>query len=246
MDLIQIGQTIMRHKWVTLPIVCLTLIALFYVTALKPKPYTANVAYMLIPPNTANANNNEGNAQNNPFVRFGDLSVIVDMLTEQMSANPLHANIVKQGADPNFTVTADGDYGASPILETTGNGPSAVAAEASANIAGHAAVSLLENLQVQQGVDRGNRITMLLLQPANATLKASSVVRSAAGVLVAGGLVLAMAVSFASGLADVRRKPNQKDPRPGAPGISPMEHDPLELDGPMQLDVLQLDRYVVD
>jgi capsular polysaccharide biosynthesis protein len=227
MDLTEIVQTIWRHKRATIPVILLTLAGLAYVAVLKPKVYQAKTSYMLVnPPDPPTSQQIAADPalgklnSNNPYVRYGDLTVVVGMLADELSANSERAALIAKGADPNFEVAQDLTYGDAPILDITGYGASPAAADLSANTVGQGTIQLLNTLQKQQGVSSQYDITALPVQGTpQATLEVSSLLRTAAAVLALGVIMLFIVVSTATGMAErreERRRLAGLDPQPGS------------------------------
>ena len=111
-DLLLILRKLWRHRFITLPIIALTLFGAFYVIAVKAPVYKVSSSYVLInppPPPTADdiaRNPALGRINpNNPYTRFSDQSVIVSLLSSSLSADTARQQLVNQGADPRYTVS---------------------------------------------------------------------------------------------------------------------------------------------
>jgi hypothetical protein len=211
-------QRIWKHKLATIPVIALTVIGVAYMVVVKPKTYQAQASYLLIPPpqpptpqqiaaHPALAKLNT----NNPYVRFNDLTVIVSLLSQAASSSSTRSQLLAQGADPNYTIGPDVQFGTDPIVQITGSGPTPAAAIKSATVVGKATTQLLTTLQAQQGVSPQYMISALPLNgPARAQLQVSSLLRKAVTVLALGLIMLFLVVSTLSGI-DERRE--NKRPR---------------------------------
>ena len=103
MDLLLIVRKIWRYRFVTLPVIALTLLGAFYVIAVKAPEYKVSSSYVLInppPPPTADdiaRNPALGRINpNNPYTRFSDQSVIVSLLSSSLSTDAARQELVDQ------------------------------------------------------------------------------------------------------------------------------------------------------
>ncbi|HWF51146.1 MAG TPA: Wzz/FepE/Etk N-terminal domain-containing protein [Solirubrobacteraceae bacterium] len=243
MDLVEIMGKIWRHKLATIPVLILTVAGLAYTTVIKPKVYQAQASYLLIPPpqaptpqqiaaHPALAKVNT----NNPYVRFNDLTVIVSLLAQTETSNTTRNQLVAQGADPNYQIGPNVQFGTDPIIQITGSGPTPAAAIKSATVVGKSTIQMLTTLQAQQGVNSTYMISALpLTAPSGATLQVSSLLRTAVSVLALGVIVLFIVVSTLSGIEERReqRRPrlflgHPRRPEPDVLEVVPSEA-PVEL-----------------
>ena len=130
MDLLLIVRKIWRHKLLTVPVILLTLAGAVYVVAVKEPLYEASSSYLLISPRAAPTA--EEIARNpalakvhadNPYTRFADQSVVVDVLERSMSTESARRTLMRAGADPRYTVGSGVEFGSSvPIMQINGPG----------------------------------------------------------------------------------------------------------------------------
>ena len=161
MDLLLIARKIWRYRLVTLPVIALTLLGVFYVIAVKAPEYKVSSSYILInppPPPTADEIARDpalGRINpNNPYTRFSDQSVIVSLLSSSLSSDSARQELVKAGADPGYTVSPDLQLGySSSVVEVTGVGSTAPGAVHTAELVGAALTRELDRVQASQGVD---------------------------------------------------------------------------------------------
>jgi hypothetical protein len=201
---------------------------------IKPKVYQAQASYLLIPPpqaptpqqiaaHPALAKVNT----NNPYVRFNDLTVIVSLLAQTETSNTTRSQLVAQGADPNYQIGPNVQFGTDPIIQITGSGPTPAAAIKSATVVGKSTIQMLTTLQAQQGVNSAYMISALpLTAPSGATLQVSSLLRTAVSVLALGVIVLFIVVSTLSGIEERRQ---QRRPRLFLGHPRRVEQDVLEV-----------------
>jgi hypothetical protein len=217
MDLVAIAQSVWRYKLVTIPVILLTFVGVVYMGVLKPATYQADASYILMaPPAPPTADQIAKDPalgrinSNNPYLRFGDLSVVVDLLTQSMATDATRQALVNQGADPRYTLAPSADFGAAaPIIQISGIGSSAYSAIRSAQLVSKATIKMLSDLQRAQGTNPAYMITTLTVSaPTTALLQVSSKLRSVIAVLALGAILLFVVVSTMSGLA-ARRAPHR-------------------------------------
>ena len=94
MDLLLIARKIWRYKLATLPVIFLTLCGAVYAVAFKDPVYEAKSSYLLInPPAPPTAEEIARNPQlgrvnaDNPYTRYADQSVVVEVLTSALNSD---------------------------------------------------------------------------------------------------------------------------------------------------------------
>jgi len=215
MDLLLIARKVFRHKLITLPILALTLCGAVYVLAVKDPVYEASSSYVLInppaPPTAEQVARNPALGRirsDNPYTRFSDQGVVIDVLTRSLGSEMARRTLVKAGADPRYTVASGAGFGSSsPIVQVTGIGPSPAAAIRTANVVGHAVTGELDRMQRAKNVDSAYRISALQVEvPDDARLRASGQLRMLVGVLALGGILLFVALSITDALDNLLRE----------------------------------------
>jgi hypothetical protein len=213
MDLLMIARKIWRYRLVTLPVIALTLVGAVYSYFAKESVYEASASYVLInPPDPPSdqeiASRPELGRVNadNPYTRFSDQSVVVQVLARATSSESARQALTKAGADDRYTVEPGAEFGYStPIVEVTGVGSSPEAAIDTAEVVGHAVTEELERMQQARGVDPGYRIeSQLVNAPDDAELKASGQLRVLIAVLALGAVLLFVVVSVGDALTALR------------------------------------------
>jgi len=218
MDLLSIAETIWRHKLVTLPVILLTALGMVYVVAIKEPVYEASSSYILInPPSPPTAEQVDRNPElgrvrsDNPYTRFGDQSVVANVLARTVSKDQARRALVRAGADERYVVEPSAEFGlTAPIVQITGVGASADAAMGTARLVSKAVRQELARMQRAHGVDERYWITTQPLEsPYRAELHASGLLRSLVAVLALGVILLFVVVSVAEALGTRRvvRKP---------------------------------------
>ena len=213
MDLLKILQKIWRYRIVTLPVFALTLLGAIYVVALKDSEYAASSSYVLIsPPAPPTAEEIAADPSlgrinsDNPFTRFTDQSVVLDLLASTLSNDSARRALAQQGADDRYEVAPSGEFGfSSQLLDITGVGSTPREAVRTAELVGAALTSELSRLQASRGVDAGYRIeTQRVVAPTHAEQRVSGKLRTLVGVFALGAILLFVVVSAAEALTTMR------------------------------------------
>jgi hypothetical protein len=213
MDLLAIARKLWRYKLVTVPVVLLTLLGAAYVVSVKEPVYETSSTYILISPpapptEEAIARNPALGRVNadNPYTRFSDQSIMIEVLSSAMSSASAQRALLKAGADPRYTVAPASAFGySSPIVKVTAQGPTPVVAMASAKLVGKALTDELARMQKAKGVDSGYWIKAQQVDaPDAAQLRASGQLRMLVGVLALGAVLLFVVVSAADALTTLR------------------------------------------
>ena len=211
--LLQISLKIWRFRVVTLPVIALTVLGAFYVVAIKQPEYSATTSYVLInppaPPTPDQIAADPKLAQinsDNPFTRFTDQSVVVNLLASSLSNESARKALAQQGADPRYTVAPTGTFGYSSLLmDITGVGATPETAMTTARLVGDALSSELDRMQASRGVADRYRIRAQRVVPADhAEQRLSGKLRTLVGVFALGAILLFVVVSAAEGLNEVR------------------------------------------
>ena len=220
MALLLIARKIWRYRLVTLPVIALTLLGLFYVMAVKAPEYKVSSSYILInppPPPTADEIARDPKLArinpNNPYTRFSDQSVIVSLLSNSLSSATASQELVKAGADPGYTVSPDLQLGySSSVVEVTGVGSTPQGAVHTAELVGAALTRELDRIQASQGVDPHYMIkSQQVVAPDSPQLQISGKLRPLVGVLALGAILLLLAVSGAEALETLRAEVSNRN-----------------------------------
>jgi hypothetical protein len=234
LDLLTIVRKIWRYKLATIPVLVFTLLGAFYAVALKQPTYEAHASYLLIspppPPTEAQVAQNPALGRvnaDNPYTRYTDQSVIVQILASALTNESARQALVKEGAGDRYVVAPGASLGYStPIVDITGVGSTPQAAITSAEVVGKAAVDELERMQVAENVDSKYQIrTQQVDHPDSATLQASGQLRTLIAVLALGAILLFVVVSAADALATLRaeRRGKAKASAMAADGVVPLD-----------------------
>jgi hypothetical protein len=213
MDLLLIFRKLWRYKLATAPVIALTIVGVAYVVAVRSPVYEATGSYILInppaPPSSEQiARNPELGRINfdNPYTRFSDPTVIIDVLSRTMASKSARKELALAGAAPNWTVASAAHFGlTSPIVQISALAPSPEAATRTAKVVGHAVVGELDRMQKVEDVDERYRIKAMAVDvPDTAQLRASGQLRSLVGIVGFGAVMLFVVVSVFDALAKLQ------------------------------------------
>ena len=238
MSLLLIARKIWKYKLFTAPIMALVCVGSFYVFAVKAPTYEANSLYIFVdpppPPTDAEiaADPALGRVHaDNPYLRFSDQTILVQVLASRLSSDPAREALAKQGADPTYLAQPSPTFGfSSPILQITGTGTTAAGAVNTARLVGQAATQELDRMQAVRNVDKGYRITAEPVVTAhNATMKASGKLRALIGVFALGTILMFIAISFLDAVSTLRAERLRRRAVEEAHATGPTFAPPLTL-----------------
>jgi hypothetical protein len=213
MDLLMIVRKIWRYRLVTLPVIVVTVFGGAYAYLAKESVYEASASYVLInppdPPTDQEIARQPALGRvnaDNPYTRFTDQSVVVQVLARAATGESARQALTKAGADDRYRVEPGDEFGYStPIVEITGVGSSPGAAIRTAEVVGDGVTKELDRMQKARGVDPGYWIkTQLVNAPDNAELKASGQLRVLIAVLALGTVLLFVIVSLGDAVTTLR------------------------------------------
>lgn len=211
MDLSSLLKLLWRRKRVVIP-ATLVVGALLAVTLIVwPPPYRANSTVVLLPPLPPETGQP---SFSNPYVRFGDISVVVDVLKRIMMSDPVVEGLRGDGLHGTFTVSANVDFARGPIIDIVAEADSEADTIADIGLIGDELGRRLAALQKAQGTDRRYFITSKVVVPATkATPALSSMIRRLLVALALGiGFVIGMAVAADALAHRTRRRSQQPAP----------------------------------
>jgi hypothetical protein len=230
MDLLSIARKIWRHKLLAVPVVMLTICGAVYVIAVRDPVYEASSSYiMAYPPDPPTPEEiardpalGRTNA-NNPYTRFSDQAVMVEVLASSTANESTRRALRDAGADPRYTVKPAAEFGSAeslPIVKITAQGSTPEVAIRSAKLVGHAVSRQLQRMQEAEGVDAEYQIrTNKVDTPTRAELQASGQLRALVGVLALGTVLLFLVMSVGDALTTLRME------RSGGSAASPLAAD---------------------
>jgi hypothetical protein len=199
MDLMSLMRLMARHWRVTVPAAVFTLVAVVGAFVLKSPSYEAGASVVLFSPPLVSSGDDaapipQGTGEN-PFTRYGDLSVVADIVARKMNGEDIAAELKAEGVS-GYTVVAN-KLQRGPVIDVTGTGPNPAAAIGSAKAAVAKFESVLADLQVAEGADPNYLITSAPVEPPDtAVAQVGSTVSTGIALLALGGLgTLGLAVA---------------------------------------------------
>lgn len=204
-----IFRALWRHKIISLLVGVLTIAGAVYTVALSEPVYEASASYAFFNPPGApsqSAINRDPSlaeiSPDNPYTRFADQSVVVEILARSVNSPPARRALVAAGADKRYTVVPSRRFGSgSPIAEVTGVGTTPERALATMQIVGDALEARLREIQEQEFVNERYLIRAVRVEATDqARLRVSSRLRSLVAVLGLGTFLLFVLVSVADAI----------------------------------------------
>jgi hypothetical protein len=240
MDLLLIVTRIWRHKFITVPVILLTLVGAGYVASIKKPVYKVSASYLLVnppaPPTSQQIAADPKLAHvhaDNPYTRFGNQPVMIDVLSRTVSTPAARQKLLTQGADPSYAVESATTFGfATPVLQITAAGTTPQLASRTATLVSQAVLAELDRLQEKAQVDAPYRITAQLLEPPTAPFpQASGKVRSLVAVLAVGVIALFSLISVADALGAIRQQRRRVTDDVIAPAPDRVSPQPISTNG---------------
>jgi hypothetical protein len=198
MDLMSLVRLMVRHWRVTGPAAALTLLLAVAAFMLASPSYSAGASVVLFsPPDAPEADSPGANPSvgENPFARYGDLSVVADLVARTMNSDAERAELLAQGVTGYEVVANRLQRG--PVVDVTGTGPNPAAAVDSAQAVIDEFDSVLSEMQKAESADPAYFITSAPVEPPEtAVAQVGSTVRTAIAAIAVGGLgTLGLAVA---------------------------------------------------
>jgi hypothetical protein len=239
-DFFSIGGTLWRHKWVSIPLVLLTLLGMAYVLALKPPTYAAKADILLTDPPAAPTEFQISQDPSlakmyNPLANLTSLTYVAEVLINTVTAPAAKAELTQAGAS-GYQVVLDNasQSNVPPAIDVAATGRKPRTAMRSAQLVAAAISSELVQLQASQHVQGKYMITAVeYVTPSSAT-KSSGNLETAAGVAAIGLILLLVTVSIAQGHAEQKNSRSRQERRSDYPAgsarrreMQPSDNDPL-------------------
>jgi uncharacterized membrane protein len=225
MDLFSIFGTLWRHKWVSIPVVLLTLAGMAYVLALRPPTYEAKADILLTNPPAAptafQISQDPSLAKmNNPLANLGSLTYVAEVLINTVTAPAAQAGLLQEGVKAYQVILDNASQSnVPPAIDVVATRRKPQAAMRSAQLVATAISSELVQLQASQNVQNKDMITAVEYVTPSSAAKSTGTVETTAGVAAIGLILLLVAVSIAQGRAEQKnrraRQEGQSDYREG-------------------------------
>lgn len=236
MDIYSLLRALWRFKITSLLIIVLTLAAGAAIVKITPPMYVGASSYLLIappsPPTDIQLKADPSLRQehyDNPFLRYGNTGVIVDVVAQAVSSQEEQQSIVAAGGDPNYTVSQRLTLGvASPIIDISVSTKSQALVNKTLDLVSAAMLKELHNVQASEHVDEQWMFTTRLIErPKAASRIYHGTLRALVGVLGAGVIILVVMLALRMTLSASRESKN-----PGPGGLNPADKSTRETDGP--------------
>ncbi|VXB00033.1 Lipopolysaccharide biosynthesis protein [Arthrobacter sp. 9AX] len=205
MDPLSIITTLWRHKWVTLPVVLLTIAACAYTYFFAPRTYEAHVSYALAAPKVPSSMELEKDPElaklnsDNPYLRSYDSSLLAQVVITKLSDPAYVAQLKEAGFGTDFKITPVSSLGMG-LVTVSAASTSESGAVATARLIGEQFASTLNSVQKVNGADDRYLYTPIqVLGPGPAQELFSNRLRSLIMVGIAGSILLFGSVSLARG-----------------------------------------------
>lgn len=219
MDMFSIAGAIWRHKYATIPVMLLTVLGLFYVLEIQAPTYQSTADVLLLAPkpgpNAAQIQADPSLAKinaNNPYLDYGNLILVADVVIDAANAPSSQQVLASAGVQPGYQVALSTAVDNPAVIQVTGSGSSAPAAIRSAQLVAGQVSSTLRQLQAAKDVNPSYMITAdEFVKPQQASKTISGKLRTSAGFLALGVLLLLVAVSIAESVAKRRQDQGGQD-----------------------------------
>jgi hypothetical protein len=177
-----------HHPRVVGSVALLSLLGLVGIVYVSPPTYRASAAVVLLNPPavpTATAARPDIPAQyQNPYVRFGDLSEVVDNLVRITDSQEVKASLKSKGLQGTFTIAANRDFYRGPIVDVASESAAKADAINDTKLLIKEIQDELVALQTQQGTDPAYFIRAELVVGAD---RATTVFSGTLRLLIAAG-----------------------------------------------------------
>ena len=210
MDLLSLYRLLLRRKLVIIPMLVLSALAIVYAYTSAPPLYRSTGALALANPAMPSTSEPGATApvgSDNPYYRYSDLSVIVDILTRQVSSPTAGDAMTAKGLTGTYVVGSSAALSRGPILDVTTEAPSEEAAAKSAGIVLAEIKHQLKDLQDRENTAKKYQIFAIEVeQPQPGTKVFSGTLRRLLMVIVLAGAATLAAAGLADGLVRWRAK----------------------------------------
>ncbi len=213
MDILSIVRMARRHWVVVILSLAIATAAVAAVVVSTPPTYRATSSVVLLNPPEAPASVTEDagevelRALENPYERFNDLSIVVDIIRRVLASDPSMDTLVGRGLQGTYTVAANIDFYRGPIIDVAAEAGTEAEALRATQLVVDLLQQTLDDVQTRQGTDPDYFITSDVVVPATrATLVLSSTLRRAVATAAAGALFVLGMVIVADSFSERRRE----------------------------------------
>lgn len=175
-------RRLVRHPRVLASTIALAVVLAGLAFAAAPPSWQSDAAVILLnppdPPEITLANPVNPRDDDNPYTRFQDLSVVVDVLQRQMHSDSVTEQLKESGLDGEFDVAANREFYRGPIVDIVAQAGSGAQAEENARIVGAAFQKELAQLQTKQGTAPRYQIgSDMIVEPTTAKVVLTPTIR---------------------------------------------------------------------
>jgi hypothetical protein len=209
MDVGKLWRLLYRRKLVVGPMIVLALVSLVAAYKKSPPTYKATGSIVLLspPPPPDGTKIDASSGTNNPYERFGDLSVVVDVLVRLVNSAPAATRLQQQGVGGTYTIGANITYYHGPIIDISDQARTPAAAIRSTQLVMQEAGYQLAALQSQQGTNPQYFIkSQTVVSPKTAKKVTSSTMRKLIAVFVLEALAILAVAAVAEAVATRRSR----------------------------------------
>jgi hypothetical protein len=179
---------------------------------LKPPAYQASAEILLVnPPSPPTASQIAADPAigklnwSNPYLSYGNLVLVADVLIDLVDSPPVQGDVAKQGGNPKYTVALENAFDDPPVIHVSGGGSNPAEAIMSAQMVAAEVIKHLRQIQADQKVSSRYMITGTeFVRPTAATSSSSGKLRIGVEFLALGLILLLIAVSVAQSVENRR------------------------------------------
>ncbi|GAA5183021.1 hypothetical protein GCM10023322_21280 [Rugosimonospora acidiphila] len=238
MDLLNLFSTLRRHMVIVSVILALIVVGCAYVVFGIPPQYQSQVQYVLIePPPAATPDQIKDDPAlgklnpNNPYTRLPNPSIVVDVLSQRVSADGVRDDLIKQGADRDYTMAATPELGSGLVIEIIGTGHSPAGSTKTLDLVVARMKTELHDMQTVDGAsDRYLFQALPVSPPTPPVRKVTGTMRSLIAVGAAGIVLMFAAISLAEAIGPRRKRRARSVPSRHLPGGEPPNTDPRVIE----------------
>ena len=206
MDILSILGLLRRRKWVALGALVVSAVALTVTVIQAPPLYRAtSTVVLLAPPSPPPVGTDEAedaldrSQVENPYVGYGDLSIVVDIVRRVMMSRATEAKLRDQGLVGDYEVAANADFYRGPIVDISAE---AATPEAAAESTALVAAELEETLVAIQSAQETDPAYFIRSDVVVAATRADRVYSSTLRRVIAVGAVSVLLILGSAVLAD--------------------------------------------
>ncbi len=180
---------------------------------LVPPQYEASASYLLVrppaPPTAADIARDPTLAivkWDNPYVRYGNDSVILEVVARRVSGEQTRGDVVRGGGDDRYEVTLSRMFGSNSVVVVTSKASSQTSALATLRLVGDATAEVLDGVQAAEDVDPSYRFTVRAIEtPDTARRIIAGTLRTMVAIVAIGAITLVVLLAALVTAADRRR-----------------------------------------